>query len=513
MTKPAHRIALLSVSDKTGLVDLARALIEADWHILSTGGTARLLDTAGIAVTEVSTHTGFPEIMDGRVKTLHPRIHGGILARRSQDAEVLEREGIAPIDLVVVNLYPFAQTVAKPGCSLTEAVEQIDVGGPAMLRAAAKNHADVAVVCDPADYGSIIEALPGLPDEAGRRRLAAKAFAHTSAYDGQISRYLQQSLDETELPARLDLTLERVERLRYGENPHQAAALYRSREQAPAGLAATRPLQGKPLSYNNLLDADAAWSGVAALGEAPGCVIVKHTNPCGAALGASLDEAWAKALACDPTSAFGGIIAFNRPLDAKLAERVLAGFVEVILAPAVAPEALAVLAAKPNLRVLTPADRAPASLELRAIDGGWLVQQADHAEAAPTLDVVTRRAPTEAELADLDFAWRVVRLVRSNAIVYARDRATVGIGAGQMSRVDAARIGALKAADAGLGLAGAVMASDAFFPFADSIEAAARQSIRAVIQPGGSMRDQEVIDACNAHDIAMVMTGRRHFKH
>lgn len=514
MTQQTQATALISVSDKTGLVDLATALEQQGWCILSTGGTARTLTEAGIAVTQVSEHTGFPEIMGGRVKTLHPRIHGGILARRGTDEAVLAEQGIDAIDLVVVNLYPFAATVARPDCSIDESIEQIDIGGPAMIRAAAKNHADVCTLCDPADYANFIAGLPAWPDAAERRRLAIKAFAHTAAYDGQISQYLAASSETEALPSLLNLSLDRASALRYGENPHQAAGVYRTRNGGAEGLAGTEPLQGKPLSYNNLLDADAAWAGVRALGDQPGCAIIKHTNPCGAALAQNLDQAWDKALACDPTSAFGGIVAFNRELDAELAEKLVGRFLEVIIAPAVSAAALSVLARKPNLRVLAPLEGTRPNVELRAIDGGWLVQEPDRADPETLeLKVATRRAPTEAEMLDLRFAWAVVGMVRSNAIVYAREQATVGVGAGQMSRVDSARIGALKADDAGLSLNGAVMASDAFFPFADSIEAAAAQGIRAVIQPGGSMRDQEVIDACNAHDIAMVLTGIRHFRH
>jgi phosphoribosylaminoimidazolecarboxamide formyltransferase / IMP cyclohydrolase len=514
VTETPRRWALISVSDKTGAVDLARALDEHGWGILSTGGTARALTDAGIAVTEVSEHTGFPEIMGGRVKTLHPTIHGGILARRGRDEAVLAEQGIAAIDLVAVNLYPFAETIARPDCTLEQAIEQIDIGGPAMLRAAAKNHADVCLLCDPADYPDVIATLPGLPDPDMRRRLAIKGFAHTAAYDGQVSQYLASVTEHTPLPSVINLNLDLTDTLRYGENPHQAAGLYRLRNKATCGLAGARPLQGKALSYNNLLDADAAWSGVRSLGDKAGCVIIKHTNPCGAAVADNLALAYERALACDPTSAFGGIVAFNRPLDAELAGQLVGRFLEVIIAPSVPDQALEVLARKPNLRVICPGPTDGAGLELKAIDGGWLVQQPDEFDSNDTeFRVVTARAPSDNELADLDFAWRVVRLVRSNAIVYARDQATIGIGAGQMSRVDSARIGALKAEDAGLPMRGSVMASDAFFPFADSIEAAAKQGIRAVIQPGGSMRDQEVVDACNAHDIAMVLTGRRHFRH
>ncbi|AKS40550.1 bifunctional phosphoribosylaminoimidazolecarboxamide formyltransferase/IMP cyclohydrolase [Wenzhouxiangella marina] len=514
----ATRTALISVSDKTGVVELGRALHEHGWTLLSTGGTARSLREAGIDVTEVSDHTGFPEIMGGRVKTLQPSIHGGILGRRGQDEEVMRAHGIKAIDLVVVNLYPFAATVARPDCTREEAIEQIDIGGPAMVRAAAKNHADVGLLVDPADYPAVIAGLPELPDAATRRRLAVKGFAHTAAYDGQISQYLSQQEDPEGLPPVLNLALDRISPLRYGENPHQAAAVYRERQRPTGGLAGTQPIQGKALSYNNLLDADAAWSGVQLLGDAqPACVIIKHTNPCGAAIGDSLRQAWERALACDPTSAFGGIVACNRTIDAGLAEALAERFLEVIIAPDIAPAAREILAGKKNLRVLIAPTHQPPGLELKAIDGGWLVQQADlppsNSSEDVELSVATEQAPDDAQLADLRVAWAVVRMVRSNAIVYVKDGATVGIGAGQMSRVDSARIGTIKAADAGLSLEGAVMASDAFFPFADSIEAAAAQGIKAVIQPGGSMRDQEVIDACNRHGIAMVLTGRRHFRH
>ena len=509
------RTALLSVSDKTGIIDLARALHRHGWRILSTGGTAAALKAAGLAVTEVSSHTGFPEIMGGRVKTLHPTIHGGLLGRSDTDQAAMQAHGIEAIDLLAVNLYPFAATVARPGCSLDEAIEQIDIGGPAMLRAAAKNHARVCVLCDPGDYADFIEALPDWPQLEQRRALAVKAYAHTAAYDGQINQWLAQQSDQDAPPPVFNLALDRERTLRYGENPHQAAGLYRERGVAASGLAGCQPLQGKPLSYNNLLDADAAWRGVHAFGDhTPACVIIKHTNPCGAAQGDSVGEAFARALACDPTSAFGGIIAVNREVDGQLARAMLERFMEVLIAPALTAEAREVFAAKPNVRILTPADSSPAAMELRAIDGGWLVQQADDLQLDETaLKVVTERAPSDQEMADLRFAWAAVGLVRSNAIVYAKGRATIGVGAGQMSRIDSARFAALKAEDAGLSLEGAVMASDAFFPFADSIETAAERGIRAVIQPGGSMRDQEVIDACNAHDIAMVLTGRRHFRH
>jgi len=510
-----RRWALLSVSDKTGLGELGHALSDAGFGLLSTGGSARVLREAGLEVTEVSSFTGFPEIMGGRVKTLQPKIHGGILGRRGEDDEIMAEHGIERIDIVVVNLYPFAATIARPDCRLAEAVEQIDIGGPAMLRAAAKNHEHTTVVCDPADYEGLAGQLPDGPDMEFRRDLAVKAFAHTAAYDGQISQWLAQQANKNALPPVFNLALDRERTLRYGENPHQAAGLYRERGVAATGLAGCQPLQGKPLSYNNLLDADAAWGGVRALGsESPASVIIKHTNPCGAAQGESVGEAFERALACDPTSAFGGIIAVNREVHGQLARAMLDRFMEVLIAPGLTDEAREVFAAKPNVRILTPADSSPAAVELRAIDGGWLVQQADDLQLDEAeLEVVTERAPSDEEMADLRFAWTAVGLVRSNAIVYADNRATIGIGAGQMSRIDSARFAALKAEDAGLSLKGAVMASDAFFPFADSIETAAERGIRAVIQPGGSMRDAEVIDACNAHDIAMVFTGRRHFRH
>lgn len=509
------RTALLSVSDKSGIVDLARALEKTGWTLLSTGGTATALGAAGIAVVEVSTHTGFPEIMDGRVKTLHPKIHGGLLGRRGVDDAVMAEHGIDAIDLLVVNLYPFAETTARADCTLDEAIEQIDVGGPAMLRAAAKNHSGVCVLCDPEDYPAAIRDLPDLPDAERRRALAVKAFAHTAAYDSQISQWLAARVRPGPLPPLLDVHLEQVQTLRYGENPHQSAGLFRERGRAGTGLAGARPVQGKPLSYNNLLDADAAWRALSGLGnEVPACVIVKHGNPCGAARGEPVESAYERALACDPTSAFGGIIALNREIDEAMARRLTERFLEVVLAPSVSPAARDALQKKPNLRLLTPEASEPARLEIRGIDGGWLVQQTDYDEAVESAwTVATRRQPTAEEMADLRFAWAVVRSVRSNAIVYAREQATVGVGAGQMSRVDSARIAAWKAADAGLELSGGAMASDAFFPFADSIEAAAEHGIRAVIQPGGSMRDNEVIAACDRHDMTMILTGRRHFRH
>ncbi|HOV56668.1 MAG TPA: bifunctional phosphoribosylaminoimidazolecarboxamide formyltransferase/IMP cyclohydrolase [Rhodanobacteraceae bacterium] len=517
------RRALLSVSDKTKLVDLARGLDVLGVSLLSTGGTARLLREAGLVVTEVSQVTGFPEIMDGRVKTLHPRIHGGLLGRRGTDDAVMAQHGIAPIDLLVVNLYPFEQAVAKPDCSLGEAIENIDVGGPAMLRAAAKNHEHVAVATDPDDYAEILESLHQRHGTvlALRRRLAAKAFAHTARYDGLIANWLGARTGDagadTFAPS-LHLSLTRASTLRYGENPHQSAALYLETP-TPRGVVATaRVLAGKELSFNNLADADAALECVKAFGNTPACVIVKHANPCGVALGETPLLAYERAYACDPTSAFGGIIAFNRPLDAGMARSILERqFVEVVIAPEVEPAALDALAKKPNVRVLAsgawPA-HAPHALDFKRIAGGLLVQDADRDTLMLSdLQVVSKRVPSAEELRDLLFAWHVAMYVKSNAIVYARSGQTVGIGAGQMSRVVSARIAAMKAEEAGLQVRGSVMASDAFFPFRDGIDAAAAAGIRAVIQPGGSMRDAEVIAAADEHDMAMVFTGVRHFRH
>jgi phosphoribosylaminoimidazolecarboxamide formyltransferase / IMP cyclohydrolase len=517
--QPVRR-ALLSVSDKTGVVDLARALAALGVDLLSTGGTAKALREAGIAVTDVSDVTGFPEIMDGRVKTLHPKIHGGLLGRSGTDDAVMAQHGIAPIDLLVVNLYPFAQTVAKPDCTYDDAVENIDIGGPAMLRAAAKNHARTSVVVDPADYAALLDALrAGGTDTATRRAFAAKAYAHTAAYDGQIASWLSPRAADPDAPEAWPKTfhasLQLASALRYGENPHQRGALY-VEAGAPSGIVATaRFLQGKELSYNNLADADAALECVKAF-DAPACVIVKHANPCGVAVAGDLMTAYDRAYAVDPTSAFGGIIAFNRELDAATAAGILKRqFVEVVLAPAIAADALPHFAKKPNVRVLaTGALRAATGLEYKRIAGGLLVQDADtDALTAADLKVVTAKAPTDAQLRDLLFAWKVAMFVKSNAIVYAKDGQTIGIGAGQMSRVVSAKIAGLKAEEAGLVVPGSVMASDAFFPFRDGIDAAAKAGIAAVIQPGGSMRDAEVIAAADEHGMAMVYTGRRHFRH
>jgi len=521
MLLPVRR-ALLSVSDKTGVLALARALAAADVEILSTGGTARLLTENGVPVCEVADYTGFPEIMDGRVKTLHPRIHGGLLGRRGVDDSVMRLHDIPSIDLLVVNLYPFAQTVARPECSYAEAVENIDIGGPAMLRAAAKNHESVAAVVDPADYTPLLEELQasgGATSLATRARFAAKVFAHTARYDAMVAGYLTARGREAgeRFPATLPLAFEKVQDLRYGENPHQHAAFYRDPTFRGAGVTAARILQGKELSFNNIVDADTAIECVRQF-DVPACVIVKHANPCGVALGVDLLEAYERAWRTDPTSAFGGIIACNRPLDARTARAIVERqFVEVIAAPAVPDEARSALAAKASVRVLETGDlgrRPSGELELRSVTGGLLVQTPDQDEiTGATLRPVTRRRPSEAELEDLLFAWRVCKFVKSNAIVYARERATIGVGAGQMSRVYSSRVAAMKAADEKLIVQGAVMASDAFFPFRDGIDVAAEYGIRAVIQPGGSKRDEEVIAAADAHGMAMVFTGVRHFRH
>ena len=536
------RRALISVSDKHGIEEFARSLHELGVELVSTGGTARLLAEAGIPVAEISGLTGFPEIMGGRVKTLHPLVHGGLLGRRGTDDEVMREHGIEPIDLLAVNLYPFERTIARPDCNLAEAVENIDIGGPAMLRAAAKNHADVATVSDPDDYPGVIEEMrrsSGALSAETRFAFAVRAFAHTARYDAAIAEYLgsmdgagrQPAEERSRFPAVLAGRLVRQAELRYGENPHQAAALYRDRD-APAGgdtVAGARLAQGKPLSFNNIADADTALQCVHALGTMPACVIVKHANPCGAAVAAAACEAYERAFRTDPTSAFGGIIAFNRPLDGGLARAVLERqFVEVIVAPSIEGEATTVLAAKPDVRVLVtgedsgePAgdgdgdrDQRGVSLDIRSVGGGVLVQETDHdSVTVDDLDVVTHRPPTPSELTDLLFAWRIAWFVKSNAIVYAGGGATLGIGAGQMSRVHSARIGRIKAEEEGLDLRGSAMASDAFFPFRDGIDAAAEAGVAAVIQPGGSRRDPEVIAAADEHGMAMVFTGVRHFRH
>ncbi len=516
------RRALLSVSDKTGLVDLARGLDALGVTLLSTGGTAKVLRDAALPVTDVSAMTGFPEIMDGRVKTLHPRVHGGLLGRPGIDDAVMAEHGISPIDLLVVNLYPFEQITAAPDCTLAEATENIDIGGPAMLRAAAKNHEHVTVVVDPSDYAEVLEALAGGgTGVALRRRLAAAAYAHTARYDGVIANWLGARMD-AERPEQfapsLRLAFERKQVLRYGENPHQGAALYVERNVPPGTIAAARVLAGKELSYNNIADADAALECVKAFRKTPACVIVKHANPCGVALGSELGDAYRRAYACDPVSAFGGIIAFNHRLDAATAKAIVdRQFVEVVVAPEFEDDAIAAIATKPNVRVLAAGEwpeLAPQAIDCKRIAGGLLMQDADRDTLLLSdLKVVSRRVPDAAELHDLLFAWHVAMFVKSNAIVYARNGATIGIGAGQMSRVISARIAAMKAAEAGLEVSGSVMASDAFFPFRDGIDAAADAGIRAVIQPGGSMRDAEVIAAADQYDMAMVFTGVRHFRH
>ncbi|MGA0099095.1 MAG: bifunctional phosphoribosylaminoimidazolecarboxamide formyltransferase/IMP cyclohydrolase [Steroidobacteraceae bacterium] len=513
----AVRRALLSVSDKSGVAELARQLAALGVELMSTGGTARLLTEAGLAVREVASYTGFPEIMDGRVKTLHPRIHGGLLGRRGVDDPVMEAHGIEPIDLLVVNLYPFASTIARADCSDEDAIENIDIGGPAMLRAAAKNHAHVAVLTDPLDYAPVLEELGrtgGLGFET-RRRLAAKAYAHTAGYDATVAAYLAGRSGE--FPETLVVGARRRDTLRYGENPHQSAAFYLTSGASGASIARANQLQGKELSYNNIADADTALECVRQFAE-PGCVIVKHANPCGVAIAPGAQAAYDLAYRTDPTSAFGGILAVNRELDAATAAAILERqFVEVIACPSVSAEARGVLAAKPNVRVLETGPLTPASppaLELRSVRGGLLVQTPDTGEvAASDLKVVSARVPDEQEMADLLFAWRVCKYVKSNAIVYARNGMTVGIGAGQMSRVVSSRIAAMKAAEEGLEVKGAAMASDAFFPFRDGLDVAASFGIRAVIQPGGSMRDAEVIAAADEHGMAMVLTGMRHFRH
>jgi phosphoribosylaminoimidazolecarboxamide formyltransferase/IMP cyclohydrolase len=521
LSLPVRR-ALISVSDKSGLSELARALAARGIEILSTGGTARILADQGIAVREVASYTGFPEIMDGRVKTLHPKIHGGLLGRRGVDDAVMAQHGIAPIDLLVVNLYPFASTVARADCSYEEAVENIDIGGPAMLRAAAKNHAAVLVVVDPGDYPALLQELDthqGGSSFATRARFAAKAFAHTAAYDTLVARYLsgQQGTAKEPFPDPLCLVFDKVQDLRYGENPHQLAAFYRDGLSRGANLARARLLQGKDLSFNNVADADTAIECVRQFRQTA-CVIVKHANPCGAALGEAPLAAYEAAYRTDPTSAFGGIIAFNRELDAATASTITERqFVEVLAVPALHEDAARILAAKPNVRVLILGELTPAGgveLEWRSVSGGLLAQTRDLEDLEEAaLSVPTRRQPGTDELEDLRFAWRVCKFVKSNAIVFARARATLGVGAGQMSRVYSTRIAAMKAGDEGLSLTGAVMASDAFLPFRDNLDVAAQYGIRAVIQPGGSKRDPEVIAAADEHGMAMVFTGVRHFRH
>ncbi|OQS43422.1 bifunctional phosphoribosylaminoimidazolecarboxamide formyltransferase/IMP cyclohydrolase [Chromobacterium haemolyticum] len=519
--------ALISVSDKSGILEFAQALASQGVHILSTGGTAKLLADAGVSVTEVSDYTGFPEMLDGRVKTLHPKVHGGILGRRDLPEHVakMAEHDIGNIDLVCVNLYPFEATIANPDCELEDAIENIDIGGPTMVRSAAKNWAHVAIVTDAADYAALAEEMRangGALSKATRFELAKKAFTHTAAYDGAISNYLTSLADgalagkpeRVAFPKRLNAQFVKVQGMRYGENPHQAAAFYRDLDPAAGSIANYRQLQGKELSYNNIADADAAWEAVKTF-EDTACVIVKHANPCGVAVAGDTLSAYRLAFATDTTSAFGGIIAFNRPVDAPTVEAVTGQFLEVLIAPAFTEEAKAVIAAKKNVRVLEiPLEAGSNRFELKRVGGGVLVQTPDIRNVGlDELRVVTQRQPTPQELSDLLFAWRVAKYVKSNAIVFCKNGQTAGIGAGQMSRVDSTRIAARKAADAGLSLQGAVASSDAFFPFRDGIDVIAEQGIKAIIQPGGSMRDEEVFAAADEHGIAMVLTGVRHFRH
>jgi phosphoribosylaminoimidazolecarboxamide formyltransferase/IMP cyclohydrolase len=521
--------ALISVSDKTGIVDFARALHEAGVLLLSTGGTAKLLAEAGLPVTEVSEVTGFPEMLDGRVKTLHPRIHGGLLARRDLPAHMaaLKEHGIGTIDLLVVNLYPFAQATARPDCTLEDAIENIDIGGPAMLRAAAKNWQDVAVVIDPSDYARVLSELQaGRIERNTKFMLAKKVFAHTAAYDGMITNYLTALEPGAEgntaaVPARqaypevFNLQLLKTQGMRYGENPHQSAAFYRDARPAEGTLADWEQLQGKELSYNNIADADAAWECVKTF-DVPACVIVKHANPCGVAVGANSAEAYAKAFKTDPTSAYGGIIAFNQALDGAAAAAIIGNqFVEVVIAPQITAEARQAFAAKQNVRLLeVPISKQGNVLDFKRVGGGLLVQSADAKNVgASELRVVTSQQPSAQQLDDLLFAWKVAKFVKSNAIVFCGGGMTLGVGAGQMSRVDSARIASIKAENAGLSLEGSAVASDAFFPFRDGLDVVCDAGATCVIQPGGSMRDDEVIAAANERGIAMVFTGTRHFRH
>ena len=515
------RRALISVSDKSGIVEFAQQLNALNIEILSTGGTYKLLKDSGISVTEVSAHTGFPEMMDGRVKTLHPKIHGGILARRGTDEAVMEDNNITPIDLVVVNLYPFENTVARPDCSLAEAIENIDIGGPTMVRAAAKNHQDVTIVVNVSDYEKVLADLTehnGATSYALRFDLAIKAYEHTAAYDGAIANYFGQKVEggSERFPRTLNSQFIKVESLRYGENPHQASAFYVEKNPQEVSIATATQLQGKALSYNNIADTDAALETVKLFSE-PSCVIVKHANPCGVATADTIQQAYLRAFATDPESAFGGIIAFNRALDENTAADICERqFVEVIIAPGASDAAQAVIAAKKNLRlfICQPWSQSLTALDAKRVNGGLLIQDRDIAlVGAEDLTVVTKRQPTPEEIADLLFSWKVAKMVKSNAIIYGKALQTIGVGAGQMSRVNSARIAAIKAEHAGLEVNGACMASDAFFPFRDGIDNAAKVGICCVIQPGGSIRDDEVIAAADEHNMAMVFTGMRHFRH
>ena len=519
--------ALISVSDKTGIVEFAKQLSSLGVKLLSTGGTAKLLAAAGLSVTEVGDYTGFPEMLDGRVKTLHPKVHGGILARRDvpEHMAALAQHQIPTIDLLVVNLYPFRETISKTECSLEEAIENIDIGGPTMLRSAAKNHRDVTVIVDPADYAVVLDEMRANSNRVGyptNFRLATKVFAHTAQYDGAITNYLTSLGDDLQhstrhtYPETLNLAFSKVQDLRYGENPHQNAAFYRDLA-APAGAFANyHQLQGKELSYNNIADADAAWECIKTF-EAPACVIVKHANPCGVAVGENPAQAYAKAFQTDPTSAFGGIIAFNGEVDEATAQAVAKQFVEVLIAPSFSAAALQILSAKQNVRVLTIAlghAGAVNAFDMKRVGGGLLLQSPDAKNVQPAeLRVVTKRQPTAKEMDDLLFAWRVAKYVKSNAIVFCGGGMTLGVGAGQMSRVDSARIASIKAQNAGLTLAGSAVASDAFFPFRDGLDVVVAAGATCVIQPGGSMRDDEVIAAADEQNIAMIVTGTRHFRH
>ena len=529
MTNRPIRRALISVSDKTGIVEFAQALAERGVDILSTGGTARLLAEQGISVTEVSDYTGFPEMMDGRVKTLHPKVHGGVLGRRGQDDDIMAQHGINPIDMVVVNLYPFAETVAKEGCTLADAVENIDIGGPTMVRSAAKNHKDVTIVVNAKDYSRVIAEMDS--NEASltletRFDLAIAAFEHTAAYDGMIANYFgtmvpsygenKEGDSESKFPRTFNQQFEKKQDMRYGENSHQAAAFYVEANPQEASVSTARQIQGKALSYNNIADTDAALECVKEFDQ-PACVIVKHANPCGVALGKDVLEAYDRAFKTDPTSAFGGIIAFNRELDAATATAITERqFVEVIIAPSVSAEAVEIVAAKKNLRLLECGEwtTKTTGFDVKRVNGGLLVQDRDQGMVTEDdLKVVSKRQPTAEELNDALFCWKVAKYVKSNAIVYSKGDMTIGVGAGQMSRVYSAKIAGIKAADEGLQVEGCVMASDAFFPFRDGIDAAAEAGIKCVIQPGGSMRDDEVIAAADEHGMAMIFTGMRHFRH
>lgn len=515
--------ALISVSDKNGVVDFARALNALGVELLSTGGTFRLLQENNIAVTEVSDYTGFPEMMDGRVKTLHPKVHGGILGRRGTDDAVMAEHAIKPIDMVIVNLYPFAATVADPNCTLPNAIENIDIGGPTMVRSAAKNHKDVAIVVNSSDYATVLEEMQaneGQLDYSTRYALMVKAFEHTAGYDGMIANHFgarDTDNNERDFSDTFNVQYFKTQEMRYGENPHQKAAFYTEANPTEASVATAKQLQGKELSFNNIADTDAALECVKQF-DKPACVIVKHANPCGVSVGVDIGTAYDLAFATDPESAFGGIIAFNRELDAKTAEAICEKqFVEVIIAPAVSADALAVVATKKNVRLLecgTWGNQRPQDFDYKRVNGGLLIQDRDNGMIIEQdLKVVSKRVPTDTEMTDMLFAWKVAKMVKSNAIIYAKNNQTIGVGAGQMSRINSARIAGIKAEHAGLEVVGAVMASDAFFPFRDGIDNAGKAGISCIIQPGGSMRDDEVIAAANEHGMAMVFTGMRHFRH